>query len=127
MEDRSKRAETVRPLHDQHCERQLVCDIASSAKNVMNDIELNDETDDEDMEDGETGLGDGSAAAEFAAYLMNRCDTGSDGKTPIHKLHGRTPILEFGDNILHMPAIPARGRKWNPRFYPSVFVGMLNS
>ena len=25
---------------------------------------------------------------EFAAYLMNRCDIGSDGKTTAHRLHG---------------------------------------
>ena len=24
----------------------------------------------------------------FAAYVMNRCDIGSDGKTPLHWLHG---------------------------------------
>ena len=39
---------------------------------------------------------------EFAAYLMNRCDIGSDGKTPLQRLHGRrdnTPILEFGEKI----------------------------
>ena len=33
---------------------------------------------------------------EFPAYLMNRCDIGSDGKTPLQRLHGRrdnTPIL----------------------------------
>ena len=32
---------------------------------------------------------------EFA-YLVNRCDVGSDGKTPLQRLHGRrddTPIL----------------------------------
>ena len=37
---------------------------------------------------------------EFAAYLLNRCDMGSDGKTPLQRLHGRrdnTPILEFGE------------------------------
>ena len=64
---------------------------------------------------------------EFAAYLKNRCDVGSDGKTPLQRLHGRrdnTLILEFGEKILHMPA---RGRKWEPRFHPGVFVGMLNS
>ena len=41
----------------------------------------------------------------FAAYLMNRC-VGSDGKTPLQRLHGRrdnTPILEFGEKILYMP------------------------
>ena len=26
-----------------------------------------------------------------------------------------------------MPAMPARGGKWEPRFHPGVFVGMLNS
>ena len=26
---------------------------------------------------------------EYAAYLMNRCDVGSDGKTPLQRLHGR--------------------------------------
>ena len=48
---------------------------------------------------------------EFAAYLMNRCDIGSDEKTLLHRLHGRkgnTPILEFGEEILYMPAKPER-------------------
>ena len=27
---------------------------------------------------------------EIVAYLMNRCDKGRDGKTPIHRLQGRT-------------------------------------
>ena len=68
--------------------------------------------------------------AEFAAYLVNRCDIGSDGKTPLQRLHGRrynTPILEPRERILCMPAKPARGGKWEPRFRPGVFVGMLNS
>ena len=33
---------------------------------------------------------------EIAAYLTNRCDIGSDGKTPMQRLHGRKdhrPIL----------------------------------
>ena len=66
---------------------------------------------------------------EFAAYLMNRCDIDSDGKTPLQRLHRRrdnTPILELGERILYMPAKPARGGKWKPRFHPGVFVGMLN-
>ena len=41
VEVRSKRAETVRPLHDEHCECQFVCDSALSAKSEMNDTELN--------------------------------------------------------------------------------------
>ena len=67
---------------------------------------------------------------EFAAYLMNRCDIGSDGKTPLQRLHGRrdnTPILELGEKILYVPAKPARGVKWELRFHPGVFVVMLNS
>ena len=61
---------------------------------------------------------------------MNRCDIGRDGKTPLQRLHGRrdnTPILEFGEKILRMPAKSARGGKWEPRFHQGVFVGMLNS
>ena len=61
VEDRSKQPETVRPLDDEYCERRLVCDSAFSTKSEMNDIGLNGETDDEDMEDGETGFDDGSA------------------------------------------------------------------
>ena len=67
---------------------------------------------------------------DFAAYLMSGCDFGSDGKTPLHRLRGRkdiTPILEFGEKILYVPAKPARGGRWEPRFHPGVFVGMLNS
>ena len=52
---------TVRPLRDGHCECQFVCDSALSANSEMIGIELNGETDDEDMEDGETGVDDGSA------------------------------------------------------------------
>ena len=66
---------------------------------------------------------------EFAAYLMNRCDVGSDGQTPLQRLHGRrdnTPILVFGEKILHKPAKSARGGKWEPRFHSGEFVGMLN-
>ena len=54
---------------------------------------------------------------EIVVYPMNWCDIGSDGKTPLQRLHGRrdnTPILEFGEKILYMPAKPARGRKWEP-------------
>ena len=61
---------------------------------------------------------------------MNRCDNGSNGKTPLQRRRGRegsTPILEFGEKILYMPAKPRSGGEWEPRFYPGVFVGMLNS
>ena len=62
---------------------------------------------------------------EFAAHLMNRCDIGSDGKTPLHRLRGRrdnTPILEFGEKVLYMPVklerrkmgatMPPRNIRW---------------
>ena len=67
---------------------------------------------------------------EFTAYLMNRCDIGSDGKTPLLRLHGRQdniPIMAFGEKILYTPAKTTRGGKWEPRFHPGVFVGMLKS
>ena len=67
---------------------------------------------------------------EFATYLTNRCDIGSDGKTPANRLHGRrdnTPTPGVGGKILYMPAKSARGGTWDPRFCPGMFVGMLNS
>ena len=48
MEDRSKRTETVRPQLSEH-------------RDDEGDVELNGETDDEDMEDGETEFDEGSA------------------------------------------------------------------
>ena len=45
MADRSKRAETVRPLDDELCGCQFVCDSAFGAKSEANEIELNGEDD----------------------------------------------------------------------------------
>ena len=42
-------------------EKQPECDSALGAKSDENDVELYGETDDEDMEDEETGFNDGSA------------------------------------------------------------------
>ena len=58
---------------------------------------------------------------EFASYLMNRCDIGSDGKTPLQRLHGRrdnTPILEFGEkDLAHAGQASKREREsWNRDF-----------
>ena len=53
VEDRSKRTETARPQCDERCESQSKCDSALSVKSDGNDIELNGETDDEDMEGGD--------------------------------------------------------------------------
>ena len=61
MEDSSKRTETVRPPLNERCERRQKRDSVLSATNDENDVELNGETDDEDMEDGEVGFDDGSA------------------------------------------------------------------
>ena len=54
---------------------------------------------------------------EFAAYLMNRCDIGSNGKTPLQRLHGRrdnTTILERVEKSLHVPAKTSKRRKVGP-------------
>ena len=61
---------------------------------------------------------------------MNKCDIGSDKETPLQRQHGRwdnTPIVEFGEKILYIPAKPARGKTWEPRFHPRVSLEMLNS
>ena len=46
---------------DGRWEKRRECDSVLSATNDEDDIELNVETDNEDMEDGETGFDDGSA------------------------------------------------------------------
>ena len=61
MEDISKRTETVRPQFGERCECQPACGSALRAKSYVNKVELNGETDDEGMENGETGFDDGSA------------------------------------------------------------------
>ena len=61
MEDRSTRTETVRTQFGERCEKESECDSALSVKSDGNDPESNGETDDEDIEDGETGFDDGSA------------------------------------------------------------------
>ena len=61
VEDRSKRTDTVRPQFGERSESQSECDSALSVKSDGNGIELNGETDNEDMEDGETRFDDGSA------------------------------------------------------------------
>ena len=61
MEDKSKRAETVRPQFGECFESQSECDSVLSVNSGVNDIELNGETDDEDVEDGDMGFDGGSA------------------------------------------------------------------
>ena len=55
------RAETVRPQLRERWEKRRECDSVLSATNDEHGDELNGETDDEDMEDGEMGFDDGSA------------------------------------------------------------------
>ena len=54
-----------------------------------------------------------------SAATERRRRTGCMGERTSHL------ILEFGEKILSMPAKPARGGKWEPRFHPGVFVGVL--
>ena len=61
LEDWSRRTETVSPQRDEHCGCQSERDSAVCVKSDGNDIELNVETDDEDMEDEETRFANGSA------------------------------------------------------------------
>ena len=61
VEDRSKRTGAVRPQLDERCRKQHECDSVLSATNDESGDELNGETDDEDMKDGEMGFDDGSA------------------------------------------------------------------
>ena len=61
MEDRSKRTETARPQLNERCEKRQECDSVLSATNDENDVELNGDTEDEDMEDGEMEFDDGSS------------------------------------------------------------------
>ena len=56
MKDRFKRAETVRPQLDERCENRRECDGVLNVTNDGNGDELNGETDDEDIEDGEMGF-----------------------------------------------------------------------
>ena len=58
VEDRSKRTQTVRPHVKDRSENQRECHSVLSATNNENDVELNGETDDEDMEDGEMRFDD---------------------------------------------------------------------
>ena len=68
VEDSSKRAEPVRPQVDERCEKRRECDRVLSATNDENDVELNGETDDEDMQDGEMGFDDGSVQVRNIRY-----------------------------------------------------------
>ena len=58
VEDKSKRTETVRPQLNERCEKRQEGDSVLSATNDENGDELNGETDDEDMADGEMGFND---------------------------------------------------------------------
>ena len=64
VEDSPSELKTVRPQFGERCDCQFVCDSALGEKSDENDVELNGETDDEDMEDGETGFDDGQCAGE---------------------------------------------------------------
>ena len=72
MEDGSKRTETVRPQFGERCKSRSECNSALNVKSDWNDIELNGETDDEDMGDGATGFDDGSAQVATDVTQANR-------------------------------------------------------
>ena len=62
---------------------------------------------------------------EFAGHPTNRFDMGSDGKTPTHRLHGR---MFWNLENRCCTCLPSQQEEESdPRFYPGVFVGFLNS
>ena len=56
MEDKSKRTETVRPQFGERFKSRSERNSALNLKSDWNDIELNGETDDEDMEERGDGI-----------------------------------------------------------------------
>ena len=61
---------------------------------------------------------------EFAAYLTDAISTATNR---LYERRDNTSILEFVEKILYMTVKSARRGKWTPRFYPRIFVGILNS
>ena len=67
---------------------------------------------------------------EHAAYLLNRCQLGTDGRTPWGRLHGKEAsekMCEFGERILWY--VPKKQRaKLDVRWRHGIFLGRsLNS
>ena len=63
----------------------------------------------------------------FAAYLMNRCDIGSDGKTPLQRLHGSKGQHTFWnserEDPVHAGQASERGESGNRDSIPECLWG----
>ena len=75
-------------------EKQPECDSALGTKSNENDVELNGETDDEDMEDGETGFDDGSA------QVRSIRDPGQPAVKDAPRAHDRTSTIQIMVEVL---------------------------
>ena len=67
---------------------------------------------------------------EFAANLMSRVATSAATERRRHTDcmdEGKHCDSGFGSRLCTCSATPERGVKWDPRFYPGMFMGMLNS
>ena len=94
MKDRSKRTETVGPQFGERRKGQAECDSVLSAKSDGNDIELNGETDDEDVEEVETGFDDGSA------QVRNIRDSGQPTAHGTPRAHDHTSSMQIMVQVL---------------------------
>jgi hypothetical protein len=64
---------------------------------------------------------------EYAAYLINRFKTGSDGKVSYERVRGKKPTvlgLEFGEKVLYKLKPGAKMEKINSRWDFGIFIGV---
>ena len=65
--------------------------------------------------------------AEYAAYLVNRLETGKDGKTAYERIKGKRATvlgIEFGEKLLYKVKAGSKMEKLNPRWEYGIFVGV---
>ena len=64
---------------------------------------------------------------EYAAYLLNRLQVGSDGKVAYQRARGKKPTvlgIEFGEKLLFKVKKDVKMEKINPRWEYGIFVGI---
>ena len=67
---------------------------------------------------------------EHAAYLHNRLEVGSDGRTAMERTRGKSskvPLCGFGEQVLYLPLKAGRGGDLEPKFHVGLFVGVLGA
>ena len=64
---------------------------------------------------------------EYAAYLANRLQRGSDGKVAYERIRGKKPTIlgiEFGEKVLFKRHLGSKMEKINARWEEGIFVGV---